>query len=277
MDQISREQVIQLAREIADRLGVDRLTRSTFCRESGMAIHRIYALFPEGGWTAILQAAKLQCRGSGYSLDDEELLAEFHRVASLLGRIPTWAVLQARATISADTIRRRFGGRQGTLSRYRDWLEQYVPNSPLLEQLATRSKKEILMPPQHELARQSTSGSEWPRSNRTEYGPPLNFRGLQHAPINEQGVVYLFGMVSSELGFMVETIQEGYPDCEAKRCVDQRQNRWQRVRIEFEYRSSNFRDHGHDPNKCDMIICWEHDWLQCSLEVLELRTIISSL
>jgi predicted RNA-binding protein len=27
-------------------------------------------------------------------------------------------------------------------------------------------------------------------------GPTLNFRALQHAPINEQGVVYLFGMVA---------------------------------------------------------------------------------
>ena len=27
------------------------------------------------------------------------------------------------------------------------------------------------------------------------YGEPLNFRGLQHAPLNEQGVVFFFGIV----------------------------------------------------------------------------------
>ena len=36
------------------------------------------------------------------------------------------------------------------------------------------------------------------------FGSPINFRGLRHAPINELGVVYIFGMVSYELGFIVE-------------------------------------------------------------------------
>ena len=49
------------------------------------------------------------------------------------------------------------------------------------------------------------------------YGASLNFRGLQHAPINEQGVVFLFGMVCHELGFVVESVRTGSPDCEAKR------------------------------------------------------------
>jgi hypothetical protein len=47
---------------------------------------------------------------------------------------------------------------------------------------------------------------------------------------NEQGVVYLFGMVSSGLGLIIEAVQSAYPDCEAKRCVDSSQNGWQRVR-----------------------------------------------
>ncbi len=110
-----------------------------------------------------------------------------------------------------------------------------------------------------------------------EYGEPISFRGLRHAPINEQGVVYLFGMVSSELGFLVEAIHTSYPDCEAKRCIDQHRGRWQRVRIEFEHKSSNFVDHGHDPADCDLIVCWEHDWPDCPLEVVELRHVIKDL
>jgi hypothetical protein len=46
----------------------------------------------------------------------------------------------------------------------------------------------------------------WPKSETTEFGQPINFRGLRHAPINEQGVVFLFGMVSYELGFIVEAV-----------------------------------------------------------------------
>ena len=34
-------------------------------------------------------------------------------------------------------------------------------------------------------------------------GEKINFRGLVHAPVNELGVVYLFGMISEELGFEV--------------------------------------------------------------------------
>ena len=102
------------------------------------------------------------------------------------------------------------------------------------------------------------------RKKRALLGEPLNFRGLQHAPINEQGVVFLFGMVCRELGYLVEAVQTGFPDCEGKRKVDT--HTWERVRIEFEFKSSNFLKHTHDPNSCDLIICWEHDWLNSPLE-----------
>ena len=82
-------------------------------------------------------------------------------------------------------------------------------------------------------------------------------------------------MVSYELGFIVEALQSSYPDCEAKRSVGK--DRWQRVRIEFEYYSSNFKDHNHDPNGSDLIVCWEHDWQECPIEVLELRSAIDNL
>ena len=90
-------------------------------------------------------------------------------------------------------------------------------------------------------------------------------------------MVCLFGMVCAELGLIMEAFQSAYPDCEAKRCVDNKHDRWQRVRIEFEYLSSNFLDHGHDPAGCDMIACWEHDWPECPLEVLELRSVLEQL
>lgn len=86
---------------------------------------------------------------------------------------------------------------------------------------------------------------------RPQLGEPLSFRGLQHTPINEQGVVFLFGMVCRDLGYLVEAVQTGFPDCEGKRRVDS--HRWERVRIEFEFKSSNFLKHGHDTNLCDSI------------------------
>ena len=117
--------------------------------------------------------------------------------------------------------------------------------------------------------------------SRIVFGEPIDFRGLLHAPLNEQGVVYLFGMVSQELGYRIESIRTKYPDCEGKRCFDPKKSRWEPVRIEFEYKSSHFRHHKHNPDQCDVIVCWEDDWkdrpLKGSPEVLELRRIIKSL
>ena len=89
-------------------------------------------------------------------------------------------------------------------------------------------------------------------------------------PMNEQGVIFLFGAVARKLGFAVIQIQAGYPDCEAFREVEP--GRWQWVRIEFEYESRNFLGHGHAPEKCDLIVCWSHNWEESPLEVLELKS-----
>jgi hypothetical protein len=66
----------------------------------------------------------------------------------------------------------------------------------------------------------------------------MHLPGFRHEPVNEQGVILLFGMVAEELGYMVETVQSGFPDCDAKRQIAP--NRWQRVNIEFEFESRNF-------------------------------------
>jgi hypothetical protein len=105
-------------------------------------------------------------------------------------------------------------------------------------------------------------------------GDLINFRGLVYAPLNEQGVVFLFGKVAHDLNMYVEEIKPGYPDCIARRFVG---NGWQRIRVEFEYWSSNFVQHKHDPAECDLIVCWKHDWSKCPLEVIELSTVIRGL
>ena len=117
----------------------------------------------------------------------------------------------------------------------------------------------------------------WHSSGKTRFGSFLNFRGLQHAPINEQGVVFLFGMVAFELGYVVESVATGFPDCEAKRRIKGSTEAWERIRIEFEYQSKSFIDHGHDATQCDIIVCWKHNWPECPLEVLDLSSAIENL
>jgi hypothetical protein len=278
MNEITRETIIEAAKTAKAKLK-QPISRPDFVRSSGISQYHIYRLFPDGGWSEVKRIVGLERHPKDNEpVSDDQAMREFNRVASELGRIPTWAQFAARAAISADVIRRRFGGLQGTLKRYRAWLEENEPTSSLLAQLQARSRHEIPPPPQV-ITEDSTSRSstQWQQIGGPTFGPPVNFRGLRHAPINEDGVVFLFGMVSYELGFIVEAVHASYPDCEAKRCVDQRQQRWQRVRIEFEYQSSSFRDHGHDAACCDVVVCWEHNWAECPLEVIELRRVIDQL
>lgn len=107
-----------------------------------------------------------------------------------------------------------------------------------------------------------------PRADRSVVGDLINFRGLVYAPLNENGVIFLFGKVAGDLNMYVEEIKPGFPDCIARRFTGKG---WERVTVEFEFRSKNFLDHGHNAKECDLIVCWEHNWPDCPLEVIELR------
>lgn len=101
-------------------------------------------------------------------------------------------------------------------------------------------------------------------------------QGTEHAklnadflPRNEMGVLFLFAAHAEFLGFRVRRVQERFPDCIAERLNGEKGE----VKIEFEYRASNFRQHGHDPAKCDYIVCWQNDWPDApdNVKIVELR------
>lgn len=108
--------------------------------------------------------------------------------------------------------------------------------------------------------------------DRPIYGPLMNPSPLAHGPTNEMGVLFLFGTVAAQLGFVVTWIRSEFPDCEAMILVGP--EKWQRIRIEFEYESRNFLKHMHDAKECDLIVCWKHNWPECPVEVLELSSTI---
>ena len=174
---------------------------------------------------------------------------------------------------SVSILKKRFGGWRGAKARLADWLDTKGIKFPYRDQLTAN----IVVTDDEELEplTRSMPNKAWDKGTGPQYGEFLNFRGLQHAPINEQGVVFLFGMIAREIGYVVEAVQTGYPDCDAKRQVGN--GRWQRVRIEFEYLARNFRDHGHDPSKCDLIVCWDNNWPEASIEVVALKEVIAKL
>jgi len=275
MSDLTREDIVKAARDAAQESD-EPLTRRDFIRRTGITEWQINRLFPEGRWTEIRKLAGIPRHPLDHETrSDDELLAEFHRVVYAMGSLPTIALFNAKSSISYESYKRRFGGMKPLVQEYRSWLSEHDPESPLIDQIRTESRHEIPAPPPPQTSRAGEGAARWSKTGGPQFGPPLDFRGLRHAPINEQGVVYLFGVLSYELGFIVEAVEGDFPDCEAKRHIGN--DRWQRVRIEFEYRSRNFRDHGHDPSGADLIVCWVHDWTECPLEVLELRTAIDDL
>lgn len=105
---------------------------------------------------------------------------------------------------------------------------------------------------------------------RRKFGQRINFKSLSCAPLNELGVVYLFGVLHETFDFKIESIQPGFPDCIAR--LKNNQGIDEEWKIEFEYESKSFLRHKHDPSKVDMIVCWVDNWPDRpeEIEVLEL-------
>lgn len=136
------------------------------------------------------------------------------------------------------------------------------------------------------LAELAPSGLQWitaacfprhPLKGRPLLGAPICLPALAYEPVNEMGVMVLFSMMAQQLGFMIESVQSWFPDCEAK--IEVEPGRWQHFRIEFEYESRAFKEHGHDPRQCDLIVCWRHNWKNCPphIQVLELSKLVAGL
>jgi hypothetical protein len=265
------ESLLARLHELARELDTRRISRSTWVRATGINDHHVIKHFDS--WNGFVRAAGLIADDRSRLSDDE--LFEAMRAAFLkAGGIVTRTAFRKVCRYSDDAYAKRWGRWPNVLARFRSWADMNAPDFPYLDDLP----RDSLDPP---TGRTDTGSSPvalaWTSTQRTQYGPFLNFRGLQHAPINEQGVVFLFGIVAFDLGYVVEGVGTGFPDCEAKRCVSKAGDVWERVRIEFEFRSRNFVAHGHDPAACDVIVCWEDNWPDSPVEVLELRSAIESL
>ncbi len=174
-----------------------------------------------------------------------------------------------------NAYKRNFGNHwNDILCGFREWLKEKHPNSKFINLIPDKSIPQLTIIRPRDSKQHSFV---WQNKKSVVYGEPIDFRGLKYAPINEQGVVFLFGKISEELGFSIEAIRTDYPDCDGKRLVDRNKKHWAPVSIEFEYCSSNFYQHAHDASKCDVIICWIHNWSDCPLEVIELREVIKQL
>jgi len=210
----------------------------------------------------------------------EDLLNDWGQLTRTLARIPTRNEYKIQGSYSPGVFDRNFGPWSSIPEIFRKFALDKSEWSDVLALLPAPISLPSPHPPVNSslVSTRPTQMTRSPRlADRPTYGDPIDFRGLRHEPVNEDGVVFLFGMVARELGYLVEAVQAGFPDCEAKRQIAL--GKWQRVRIEFEFESRNFVEHGHPVDGCDIIVCWRHNWSDCpgSVEVVELASVIRSL
>jgi hypothetical protein len=277
MTRKTQEEVIEAIRSVAQTLGTDVLTQHQFFVNTDVTISDVLRYFPK--WSDACHAAGVESDKSRDKVPDEEVLANWGFVTRNLGHVPSLTEYKVNGKYARNVFD-RFGKWVDVPDAFRKFFvdsDEWADVLALLDQHQLKQKKkktitESITTHQSGLERRSPK-----LKNRPIYGDPIDFRGLRHEPVNEQGVVFLFGMVARELGYLVEAIQAGYPDCEAKRQIARGQ--WQPVRIEFEYLSRNFVDHAHDPEQCDVIVCWINNWADCpnDIEVLALSEIITKL
>jgi Homing endonuclease associated repeat len=220
-----------------------------------------------GTYQSALEECGLESHRGGKKVSMEKLFMDWVEVVRRLHKIPTVTDYEQQGKYSVRPLIRIFGSwsnipdgikfyamEHGLAAEYKDVLEE-------IDQWASRQRDAYRTPT-------TTCGAKV-LTDRPTYGLRIEDCPLVFAPVNEQGVVYLFGALSERLGFLVLRVQTEFPDCEAMRVVEG--NRMQPVKIEFEFESRNFLRHAHEPTGCDLIVCWEHNWPESPLEVVELK------
>src|SRR5579885_1444266 len=228
-----QDDVLSAIREAALALGHPP-SRSEFRTRSGITDHQVLRYFPS--WREAVRAAGLEPHTTNRPLGRDELLRDWAEFVRRLRRVPTRDQYRRDGRYSPQVFEKKIGTWSAVPSAFRDWAGSRIEWTDVLALIsqtktpgvASAITESIAIPPNSlRLANHAKL------IDRPTYGNPLDFRGLRHEPVNEQGVVFLFGMVARELGYLVEAVQAGYPDCEAKRQIAP--GKWQRVRVEFEF------------------------------------------
>lgn len=268
MHSLSPDYCVQELQRVANDLGRDYLTAKQFDEHGGVSAYRVVRVF--GSWHAALDAAGLHPSPNfKREVPLADLAQDLLEATTDLGRVPSLVQLTRRSKYASHT----FAGRHGGYDQFK---------RSAIENLFSKRKR---IPPairamlEAELLRikgNDTIAVDFSVAPHRR-GRTLNFRAFAYCPTSEHDVVQLFGAVADELGFEIVGNRSAFPDCEARRRASGARENFIQCLIEYEFASSDFRRHQHPITGCDLIVCWEHDWSECPIEVLELRTVIRDL
>jgi hypothetical protein len=269
---ITKQEIKVLLVECAEKLG-HVPSSSEFVKWAGIARRQIRKHF--GAYGFALKECNLDrstSGGGGQKLPMEQLFMDWAGVVQRLKKLPSMSEYEVLSKHECSTLVRRFG----SWRQVPHGMKQFAESRGIAEQWECELE---LVRRDGEASGENGGGAMgpagvpamWPLAllNRPAYGPPMWPGPMAHSPANELGVVFLFGAMAERMGFVVHRLQAEFPDCEAIRQVGE--DKWQKVRIEFEYESRNFLKHMHVASECDLIVCWRNNWPECPLEVVELR------
>jgi len=266
---VTKEEVIAAILKCAEQLG-HTPSRPELAKYAGLTRHNIEIHFRT--LKHALEACNLEIFGCGRRVEIDSLFRDWAGIVRKLKKIPTNDEYEEHSKYSLQPLRARFGGWPHVPSGMKRYAEEAGLTgewADVLEVIDRQAQRKAASPLMSPPAIQANA-----LLDRPMYGPVIGTGPMICGPTNEQGVLFLFGALAEQLGFRILRIQTGFPDCEAWRVVGN--DRLQRVGIELELESRNFLRHGHDVKGCDLIVCWEHDWEECPIEVVELRKVIGT-
>jgi len=229
-----------------------------------------------GNYKQALEECNLEVPERGRKVEIDRLFMDWVEVVRAFKKIPTVWEYESRSKYSARPLTRCAGSWNMVGERMKLYAEEHGLDGEFRDVMelielqgggrggAAVSSTEVA----------ADVCSERQKDSRPTYGALIAAWGHVYGPTSEGGVISLFGAMAVSLGFLILKIQTEFPDCEALRVAGKDRNR--PVKIEFELESRNFLRHMHDPTKCDIIVCWEHNWPECPLEVIELKKAVSN-
>lgn len=152
-------------------------------------------------WRAALRAAGLEPDNSNIKLEDEKLLQAWGDFVRKRRQIPTRHQYRREGSFGVNSFANHFGPWSTIPDHFRQFAEGKPEWADVLALLPpepphkTRplSPRPLRAQPQQAATTKSRHAK---LEARPTYGDPIDFRGLRHEPVNESGVIFLFGIVA---------------------------------------------------------------------------------
>jgi hypothetical protein len=268
---VTKEEVLVSIRECAEKIGhapsLTELRINTGVMERHVRKHFLT-------YKRALEECGMVREGAGFKVSPEALFKDWAELVRSTGKLPTLAEYDMHSKYSHRPLISRFGSWRQVpmgllgLAEENGWEVEWKDVVDVLRERWRDAGMSVKTCKRQRL----TPAEMGIFTDRPTYGPPVLQMPLAHGPTNELGVVFLFGFLALKLGFVVTRIQPEFPDCEAM--LEVQPGIWQRVRVEFEKEGRNFVRHLHNVAEADVIVCWEHNWPECPLKVVELKKIL---